>query len=102
MQALPSCDQLSTPEDQVKGVRVLWPARLWIGIEWTFGHRIAGDVEEIAAEFLLRPLAQPALVLWREIRLSTHIHTVTLENQLLGVSEVNMWDLWWHDRHLYA
>src|SRR5260370_6682889 len=100
MQALAARDQLGTTEDQVEGVGVLRPLGIGMGVEWGLAHGIARDNEEIAAEFLLCPFAQPAFVLRRQVGFASYIYTVALEDQLLCVGEVDMRYLRWDDRHL--
>src|SRR5579859_6312452 len=102
MQTLPARDQFGAPENQVERVGVLRPLRVEVGIEWTLARRVARDVEEIAAKFLFRPLAQPAFVLRRQVRLTTHIHAMQFQDQLLSVGKMNMRYLRWHLRHLGA
>src|SRR5262249_16376232 len=71
VQALTARYQLRPANNQIEGVRELRPLRDRIAVEWTLTDRIAGDIEKVATILSLRPLAQPALVLRREVWLAT-------------------------------
>ena len=92
VQSLAAGDQLHAAEEQVEGVAVAGPACVGMGVEGPLAHGVAGDEQEVAAVFLLRPGAQPALVLRRQVWLAAHVHAVTLQDQLLGLGKVDVRD----------
>src|SRR6266516_1875904 len=102
VQALSARDQFGATEEQVERVRVLWPVWIRVRIERTLTHWVARDVQEIAPELALCPLAQYSFILRGEVWLTTHVHAVQLENQFLCIDEVDLRDLLWHSRHLNA
>ncbi len=89
VQALPAGHQLGAAEKQVERVGVARVGRVRVGVERALDHRIAGDEEEVAAMRLLRPFAQPALVLRGQVRLAAAILTPALQDQLLRLREVD-------------
>ncbi len=64
-----------------------------MGVERPFDHRVAGDKEEITTILGLRPFAQPAFILGGKVWLPPDIHPVTLQDQRLGLAEVDVGDL---------
>ena len=100
VQALAAGHQLGAAEEQVERVRVLGAGRIRVGVERPLAHRIAGDEQEVAAVGLLRPCAERPLVRGDRSgspRLST---PVTLQDQLLGLDEVQVRDAGRHGRQL--
>src|SRR6266568_7991958 len=72
-----------------------------VSIEWPFTHWIACDEEELAAILLLCPFTEPTLVLWREVRLASHICSVAIKYEFLRFGEVDMRYHCWNYRRLY-
>ena len=60
-----------------------------MGIEWPLAHRVACHEEKIGAILGARPLAQPALVLGRQVGLTAAVLAPLLQDQLLGVGEID-------------
>src|SRR6266567_2627589 len=101
MESLPTGDQLSSTEEQVERVGKLRSLRFRVSIEWPFTHWIACDKEELAVILLLCPFTEPTLVLWREVRLASHICSVAIENEFLRFREVDMRYQFRNSRYLY-
>jgi hypothetical protein len=70
VQPLPARDHLEPAEDQVGAERVLWANRIGMRVEQPFLHRIADHEDEGAALLDSPPLADPALVRRRQVRLA--------------------------------
>src|SRR6478735_2976152 len=99
MEPLSAGHQLRPAEEQVSRVRVFRARGIGMRIERPFAHWVARDEEEVAAMLGAHPLAQPALVLRREVRLAAHIYPMQPENQLLRLGEVDMRNLGGNLRH---
>ena len=69
VQALAARRQLEPAEQQVEAVGVLRIDRIGVGVERSFDHRVAGHEYELGAVLAGGPVAQPALVRGREVRL---------------------------------
>src|SRR5579884_2898502 len=102
METLAASNQFGATEQQVERVGILGALRIRIGVKGTFAHGIASNIEEVASKFAARPLAQPALVLWREVRLTTDIDAVSTIDPLLSIGKMDVGDLIGHNGHRNA
>src|SRR5579875_1824972 len=102
VQALTARDQFRTSKEQVEGIGELRSLWVWIGVKGAFAHGVADHEQEVAAKLLRGPLAQPALVLRRKVRLAAHIDAMQLEDQFLRVGKMNVRYPRRHCRYLHS
>jgi len=89
VQPLPAGHQLGAAEEQVERVGVTRVGRVRMGVERPLAHRVAHNEQEIGTVLCLRPLAQPAFVLGRKVRLAAAVLAPLLQDKLLRVGEVD-------------